>query len=436
MEHLLSWKQLCYLLISLVFIQSIFLYRGLDSSSAVPTSIKSKHEIPLNPEGEPADGLTEEQCSTFFPDLYKEVDRAVSHWKSRSHIISAEDVDVSWRHGDDENRGGAIRILIHNNELRILESKDPTIGHIGHRGREVGFLNILQRAVDSATAGGEVLPTIEAAIITQDIATNLPSDSTHTIWSWTRNISSPSQDRHWLIPNFDFWYSSPMGSYADSRRRALQYTSPFTQKIPKAVWRGTGWMNPKLRGGLADLSKGKTWSDIKILNFGGPGVEDGLAIEELCKYTMTVHTEGVSYSGRLKYLFNCDSLPIIHELEWMVYWYPLLQPSGPNQNYIPVKRDWSDLEEKVLYYLSHPDEAQKIIDNHLATFRSRYLTRAATSCYLRRLVRGYSTVAFTPEVYRPVGQKDDVRRLRGISFESFMDAPRDFNESTLRTLET
>ncbi|CAK3856176.1 Hypothetical predicted protein [Lecanosticta acicola] len=435
MESLLSWKRLCYLLILLILIQFIAQYRGLDGSSTSPNPFTSQQQIPLNPEGEPADGLTQTQCDKLFPELYQEVDRAVAYWKGRGHTISPQDVDVSWRHGDDENRGGAIRILIHNNELRIVESKDPTIGHIGHRGREVGFLNILQRAIDSATAGGEKLPTIEAAIITQDIATNLPPDSSHAIWTWTRNVENEAHNRHWLIPNFDFWYSSPMGSYLDARRRAVQYSASFSEKIQKAVWRGTGWVNFKLRGALADLAKGKDWADIKILDFGGPEMEDGLAIEELCKYAMTVHTEGVSYSGRLKYLFNCDSLPIIHELEWMVYWYAALKKEGPQQNYIPVKRDWSDLEDKVKYYLAHPDESQRIIDNHLATFRDKYLTRAATSCYLRKLIQGYSTVAFTPEIYRPLGQGDGINRLRGISFESFTDIPRDFNESTLRLLD-
>lgn len=45
-----------------------------------------------------------------------------------------------------------------------------------------------------------------------------------------------------------------------------------------------------------------------------------LTSDEFCQYAMTVHTEGISYSGRLNTLLNCDSLIIAHDLEWYTYW--------------------------------------------------------------------------------------------------------------------
>jgi spore maturation protein CgeB len=35
----------------------------------------------------------------------------------------------------------------------------------------------------------------------------------------------------------------------------------------------------------------------------------------------------------------------------------------PNVHYVEIKPDYSDLKQKMDYYIAHPDEAQKIIDN-------------------------------------------------------------------------
>ena len=105
-----------------------------------------------------------------------------------------------------------------------------------------------------------------------------------------------------------------------------------------------------------------------------------------------LHTEGRSWSGRLKYILNCDSVPIVHKLHWTTHYYGLLKPNGSDQNCIEVERDWSDLEEMVTYFLDHPDEAQRIADNAKAKFRDRNTTPAAEACYWRKMIRGYRSV--------------------------------------------
>lgn len=87
-----------------------------------------------------------------------------------------------------------------------------------------------------------------------------------------------------------------------------------------------------------------------------------------------------------------------------------------------MKRDWSDLEEKLDYYLEHTEEAQRIADNGVATFRDRYLTPAAEACYWRRLFDGWAEVSFTPEAYETVTNEDGVEesKWRGMSFEEFV----------------
>lgn len=59
-------------------------------------------------------GLSEAQCSSAFPFLYKEVDRAVNH-RSRNKI-RIEEVDTAWR-GD-----GIVRAMIWENQVSTFDS--------------------------------------------------------------------------------------------------------------------------------------------------------------------------------------------------------------------------------------------------------------------------------------------------------------------------
>jgi len=67
--------------------------------------------------------------------------------------------------------------------------------------------------------------------------------------------------------------------------------------------------------------------------------------------------------------------------------------------------------------LSHPEEAQRIADNSVRTFRERYLTPAAEACYWRALIRGWGSISFESELYEPNGEGG--RKQRGDRFESY-----------------
>ena len=67
--------------------------------------------------------------------------------------------------------------------------------------------------------------------------------------------------------------------------------------------------------------------------------------------------------------------------------------------------------------LAKPEEAKRIADNSVKTFRERYLTEAAEACYWRALIRGWAQVSFALEPYEVLhGSK----RLRGLRVESFL----------------
>lgn len=230
------------------------------------------------------------------------------------------------------------------------------------------------------------------------------------------NKTNPSHERLWLVPDYHFWGDAGSGSYEDARRKAAEQDKAYIDKIPSAVWRGNPFWNVELRQPLVDLAKDQPWADVLPISKGAK--ENSLKPSEYCKYAMTIHTEGVSFSRRLTQLLLCDSLPLIHDLDWKTHYTHLLKDSGPQQNYASVQRDWSDLEFVANYYLQHPEDAEKVIANSISNLRYRYLTRAATSCYVRKLIKAYHDAAFEPRVER-VGEEGDVRKLRGVAFEAF-----------------
>ena len=129
-------------------------------------------------------------------------------------------------------------------------------------------------------------------------------------------------------------------------------------------------------------------------------------------------TVGHSYSGRGKYLQNCNSVVIMHKRSWIEPHHSLLVASGPKQNFIEVEDDFSDLEEKVLEMIAEPGRARSIAMNGVETFRDRYLTPAAQACYWRKMMRGWAQVSFVPAAWE-IEPESGTRRTRGVPFETF-----------------
>ena len=91
--------------------------------------------------------------------------------------------------------------------------------------------------------------------------------------------------------------------------------------------------------------------------------------------------------------------------------------SGPNQNFVEVERDFSDLPAKMTQLLCDPALARRVADNNVRTFRERYLTPAATACYWRALLKGYASV-FTATGLQLEGERPGP--VEGMRYESFV----------------
>jgi hypothetical protein len=113
---------------------------------------------------------------------------------------------------------------------------------------------------------------------------------------------------------------------------SIEATLPFSEKIPKAVWRGTAWFNsihnPRLRQNLLKAARGKTWdwADIEPLKWQAGNASNAIRIEDFCRYRYVVHTEGIAYSGRFQFLQMCGSVTVTTPIVWMQHTTHLVKP--------------------------------------------------------------------------------------------------------------
>jgi protein glucosyltransferase len=172
-----------------------------------------------------------------------------------------------------------------------------------------------------------------------------PNSNKTTVWGLTRL----AHQRHiWLLPDYAYWAwpSARIASHSQVRRNVHDVNTayPWEKKYNKAVWRG----DKDVRKKLISTAKDTSWGDIRVCDiYDAETKQYCMAQAQFCRYKYPVHTEGYTYSGRLKYLQLCNSAPVVHKLQYLEHHHGLMRSSGPEQNFIEVKKDWSDLDEKV-----------------------------------------------------------------------------------------
>lgn len=365
-------------------------------------------------------GLTEAQCGQAFPDLYHEIDRAVGHRQKLGKNVTLAELDVTWR-GD-----GIVRAMVHENQLYVIDAHG--VWDHNHRPRALATLHAINRAVATSS---EALPDVEFTFTDHDSAL-IDLQSNFTTWAYSR---LKYQDTLWLMPDFGFWAWPDVGqrSYAELQTILDADEDEFEDKVPKLVWRGALDVGSHdARAGLLRHSAGQKWSDVQTLNWTNSSDirSKRLTMDEHCAYMLTAHTEGNTYSGRLKYLLNCHSILLSHELKWIEHFHHLLRPSGAEQNYVRLHHDFSDLRSTMAGLLRPSNLAsasRTIANNARATFRERYLTPAAEACYWRALIRGWARVqGFEVQLWAEgeaemvwQGSMKTKRYLRGTPWESY-----------------
>lgn len=285
--------------------------------------------------------------------------------------------------------------------------------------RPIATFNAIHRAL-VALPNPRVIPNIEFTIDTHDDA--LGGGPKKTMWSYCRPIDNNGT---WVMPDFGFWSfpAHTIGSYNEFLDRVdrSEEEEGFFAKENSLVWRGGKGNGGPIRREFIDASKGRSWAkDVMWLDWGRKSTV--LEMHEHCRWRFAMHTEGVTWSGRLRYLQNCNNVVVSHKLNYFAHYYPLMISEGPDQNWIEVKRDFTDLDEKMRYFIDHPREAARVAENGRRVFKERYLTPAAEACYWRRMFRTWKELqAWKPRLW-------DGDKKRGIAWEEYVATGKDWGE--------
>ena len=97
-----------------------------------------------------------------------------------------------------------------------------------------------------------------------------------------------------------------------------------------------------------------------------------ITIEEHLDYKFVLCIEGNDVASNLKWVMSSNSLAVMPRPKYETWF--MEGTLIPDHHYVCIKDDYSDLEEKLNYYIEHPDEAQRIIDNahkFVAQFRNK-----------------------------------------------------------------
>ncbi|WPG98542.1 kdel motif-containing protein 1 [Acrodontium crateriforme] len=396
------------------------------SASYTPKTTKGSHSTSgwkWNADRDRSDhSLTLDQCHSAFPELYTEIDRSADYWRKflNGKKIGPEHIDLGWS-GD-----GGLQCMIYNQQLYITFSRG--LNHFQHwKERSHGTLHQIHRAI---LASREPIPNIEFSIKINDrieFTERMPKSENSTVWAFSRNMSDPITEQIWLVPDFNWWeYPRVMGSFADFQRQALELDRDgWNAKRDQLVWRGTTSFNAPLRQALINQSDSQPWSDVHKVDedsTAGDAAKFRITMPDHCKYKYAVHTEGTTWSGRLKYLLSCHLVVVAHPLTWHTHLYHLLKHDGPNQNYVQVAGDFANLREQMEDLVANPKKGKIIADNAAATFRDKYGTPAAQTCYWRQLFHTWSKVAYEPDPYEGITGSDGKvhKQWRGMTYEQYM----------------
>ncbi|MGI9916025.1 glycosyl transferase family 90 [Vibrio owensii] len=146
--------------------------------------------------------------------------------------------------------------------------------------------------------------------------------------------------------------------------RHFQFVSDskqFRNKKDMTAWRGVGYQkhrqdvikqfynHPLCNIGQTQPSKGEPW-------------EKGfMSVEEQLEYKFLLAIEGNDVATNLKWAMSSNSLVIMSKPKYETWFMEGRLKAGIH--YVEVADDYSDLIEKMEYYIAHPEEAESIIKN-------------------------------------------------------------------------
>ena len=164
-----------------------------------------------------------------------------------------------------------------------------------HRKKVVAALSSIFRAMTAIPHRRQLLPDIEFVFTIEDMA----DDPANPLWVLTRRAQD---EQLWLMPDFGFWSWNVegIGPYSEVVKQIEWHETDieesWSKKIKKLVWRGKPSFAPKLRRGLIEAARGKSWSDVTTIRWEDNESmgKDFISSVDQCQYMFIAHVEGRS----------------------------------------------------------------------------------------------------------------------------------------------
>ncbi len=113
--------------------------------------------------------------------------------------------------------------------------------------------------------------------------------------------------------------------------------------------------------------------------------KEKLTIGEHLDYKFVMSLEGNDVASNLKWVMSSNSIAVTPRLTCEAWF--MEGTLIPNYHYIEVKPDFSDLEERLTYYIQHPEEAEAIIRHaheYVAQFQDKKRERLISLLVLKK----------------------------------------------------
>lgn len=396
------------LFVGLCFVFSILPLSSLFPNYLVPTPAIQADQASLGPRWRNDLGLEQPKCRAEFSLLYPQLAENEAAWKAKGGIKYAEVQNAA-----QNCRHGCVHLVIKHGQIFIrAQVKD-------WQSRVRSTLQLLASAYQGASEDEKALiEGTELVISTADFdGFTDPKGSSGAGWVLDKRVDDRSGQ--YLFPDFSFasWPEAGIPSYSEFRREAEQVNAetPWHAKSNPAFWRGDALLGSDIqaRNSLLTVATGpgtETWSDVKRTSFWeeGPTIGKIVSPPEHCRHKFLIHSEGVAYSGRSKFILGCQSTVILHKLVWTQHFHPALiaDPASPDQNHIQLPGTFfENLPTTMQSLIQEENDAksaplsetrsgtttgERIAANAKRTLTDRYLTPAATACYIRAALISYS----------------------------------------------
>ena len=127
------------------------------------------------------------------------------------------------------------------------------------------------------------------------------------------------------------------------------------------VWRGNIWKRQPQRIDFLEKHFDNKLCDIGHINkteFETKWIKDKLSIRKQLQYKFILSIEGNDVASNLKWIMSSNSIAVMPTPKFETWF--MEGTLRPDYHYIHIKDDYSDLNEKLEYFIRHPEKAEEI----------------------------------------------------------------------------